>query len=96
MSSLPITYTNYNKNVKSEADRKAINPPKIQPYSNIIPQAAEEHKPTTAPKEARTMKEEAIKRLLNDEAAKNQYYFELSKNLIDCIKIVENSQQHNN
>lgn len=42
------------------------------------------------------MKEEAVKRLLNDEAAKNQYYFELSKNLIDCIKIVENSQQHNN
>lgn len=90
MSSLPITYTNYNKNVKSEADRKAIKPPKIQPYSNTS------HKPTTAPKEAHTMKEEAIKRLLNDEAAKNQYYFELSKNLIDCIKIVENSQQHSN
>lgn len=47
-------------------------------------------------KEARTMKEEAIKRLLNDETAMNQYYFDLSKNIIDCIKIVKNDQQHNN
>lgn len=42
------------------------------------------------------MKEEAIKRLLNDETAMNQYYFDLSKNIIDCIKIVKNDQQHNN